>query len=166
MRSDYAVVGKRIPKLDAPDKVTGRTTYADDLKMSGLLAGAIKRSPYPHARILSVDASAAEAVPGVYAVVHAGNVTQRPFGYGHDNIPLKDRVVRCVGDEVAAVAAVDAATAQSALDLISVEYELLPAVDDPFEALQPGAPRIHDELDIEGNVSMEWNFQTGDLAEA
>ena len=67
---------------------------------------------------------------------------------------------------MAAVAAVDAATAQRALDLIRVEYELLAAVDDPFEALQPGAPRIHDELDIEGNVSMEWNFQTGDLAEA
>jgi len=114
MRSDYAVVGKRIPKLDAADKVTGRTVYADDLKMSGLLTAAIKRSPHPHARILSVDISAAEALPGVYAVIHAGNVTQRPFGFGHDNIPLKDRVVRCVGDEVAAVAAVDAATAQGA----------------------------------------------------
>ena len=165
-RPDYAVVGKRIPKLDAPDKVTGRTTYADDLKLSGLLTGAIKRSPHPHARILNIDISAAEALPGVYAVIHAGNVTQRRFGFGHDNIPLKDRVVRCIGDEVAAVAAVDAPTAQHALDLIHVEYELLPAVDDPFEAMQPGAPLIHDELDIEGNVSMQWNFQTGDLAEA
>ena len=97
MRSDYAVVGKRIPKLDAPDKVTGRTVYADDLKLSGLLVGAIKRSPHPHARILSIDTSAADALPGVHAVIHAGNVTQRPFGYGHDNIPLKDRVVRCIG---------------------------------------------------------------------
>ena len=164
--SGYAVIGKRIPKLDAPDKVTGRTVYADDLRMSGLLIGAIKRSPHPHARILSIDTAAAENLPGVHAVIHAGNVQQRPFGYGGDNIPLKGRVVRCVGDEVAAVAAVDAATAQRAIDLIDIEYDLLPAVDDPFEALAPGAPRIHDELDIAGNVSMEWNFETGDLAAA
>lgn len=162
----YAVVGKRIPKLDAPDKVTGRTVYADDLRPSGLLIGAIKRSPHPHARIVAVHTSSAEALPGVHAVIHAGNVQQRPFGFGHDNIPLKGHVVRCVGDEVAAVAAVDAATALRAIDLIDVEYELLPTVDDPFEALAPGAPRIHDELDLAGNVSMEWNFQTGDLAEA
>jgi len=167
-RSDpgYAVVGKRIPKLDAPDKVVGRTVYADDLRMSGLLIGAIKRSPHPHARIVAIDASAAEALPGVHAVIHAGNVQQRPFGYGGDNIPLKAHVVRCVGDEVAAVAAVDAATAQRAVEFIDIEYDLLPSVDDPIEALAPGAPRIHDELDIDGNVSMEWNFQTGDLAEA
>ena len=162
----YAVVGKRIPKLDAPDKVTGRTVYADDLRLSGLLIGAIKRSPHPHARIVAIDTSRAEAMPGVHAVIHAGNVQQRPFGYGGDNIPLKGHVVRCVGDEVAAVAAVDAATAQRAVELIDIEYDLLPSVDDPFEALAPGAPRIHDELDIVGNVSMEWNFQTGDLAEA
>ena len=162
----FAVVGKRIPKLDAPDKVTGRTVYADDLRMSGLLIGAIKRSPHPHARIVAIDTAAAETLPGVHAVIHAGNVQQRPFGYGGDNIPLKGRVVRCVGDEVAAVAAVDAATAQRAIDLIDIEYELLPAVDDPFEALDPGAPRIHDELDIDGNVSMKWNFETGDLAAA
>ena len=165
-RPGFAVIGKRIPKLDAPDKVTGRTVYADDLRMSGLLTGVIKRSPHPHARILGIDVSAAEALPGVHAVIHAGNVIQRPFGFGHDNVPLKGQVVRCVGDEVAAVAAVDAATARRAAELIDVEYELLPIVDDPFEALEPDAPRIHDELDIDGNVSMEWNFQTGDLAEA
>ena len=167
-RSDpgYAVVGKRIPKLDAPDKVVGRTVYADDLRLSGLLIGAIKRSPHPHARIVAIDTSRAEALPGVHAVIHAGNVQQRPFGYGGDNIPLKGHVVRCVGDEVAAVAAVDGATAQRAVELIDIEYDLLPSVDDPFEALAPDAPRIHDELDIDGNVSMDWNFQTGNLAEA
>ncbi len=165
-RPGFAIIGKRIPKLDAPDKVTGRTVYADDLRMSGLLTGVIKRSPHPHARILGIDVSAAKALPGVHAIIHAGNVIQRPFGFGHDNIPLKGQVVRCVGDEVAAVAAVDSATARRAVELIEVEYELLPTVDDPFEALEPDAPRIHDDLDIEGNVSMEWNFQTGDLSEA
>ncbi len=164
---DTAVIGRRLPKLDAPEKVAGRTVYADDLVIPGLLHAAIKRSPHPHAAIVGIDTSAAEALPGVKAVIHAGNVRQRPFGYGHDNLPLKDRKVRCIGDEVAAVAAVDAETARRALDLIEVTYDLLPEVDDPFEALRPGSPLIHDERgDIEGNVSMRWDFSSGDLAAA
>ena len=161
------VVGRRLPKLDAPEKVTGGTRYADDLKIPGMLAGAILRSPHAHARILSVDTSRAEALPGVKAVIHAGNVLQRPFGYGRDNLPLKDRKVRCVGDEVAAVAAIDASTARRAAELIEVEYQPLPAVVDPHEALEPGAPLIHDErFDISGNVSMRWDFDTGDIEDA
>ena len=162
----HSVVGRRIPKLDAPEKVTGSTVYADDMRIPGLLTAAIKRSPHAHARIVSIDISKAEALPGVHAVIHAGNVSQRPFGYGHDNEPLKSRKVRCIGDEVAAVAAVDAETAQQALNLIEVDYDLLPEVDDPHAAMLPGAPVIHDELDIEGNVSMRWDFETGDLAAA
>ncbi len=162
----YSVVGKRIAKLDAPEKVTGSTVYADDLRIPGMLTAAIKRSPHAHARIVSIDISEAEALPGVHAVIHAGNVTQRSFGYGHDNEPLKSTKVRCIGDEVAAVAAIDAETAAQALDLIKVDYEVLPEVDDPFAAMEPGAPVIHDELDIEGNTSMRWDFETGDLAEA
>lgn len=86
---DLRVVGRRLPKLDAPQKVVGKTAYAADLRMSGLLVGAILRSPHPHARIAAIDISAAEALPGVHAVIHAGNVEQRRFGYNHDNIPLK-----------------------------------------------------------------------------
>ncbi len=160
----HRIVGRRLPKLDAPEKVTGRIQYADDLRMPGLLTGAILRSPYAHARIVSIDVSKAEALPGVKAVIHAGNVQQRPFGYGKDNLPLKDRKVRCVGDEVAAVAAVDDQTARKALTLIDVEYEILPAVTDPWESLESEAPVIHDERhDIEGNVSMRWDFETGDV---
>ncbi|MHB1510615.1 MAG: xanthine dehydrogenase family protein molybdopterin-binding subunit [Acidimicrobiales bacterium] len=164
---ELQVIGKRLPKLDAPEKVTGRTVYADDLRISGLLHGAILRSPHPHARIRSIDVSAAEQLPGVRAVIHAGNVEQRPFGYSHDNLPLKGDKVRFIGDEVAAVAAVDEDTARRALELIRVEYEPLPAVYDPFESLSQDSPVIHDELrDITGNVSMRWDFDDGDVEQA
>jgi CO/xanthine dehydrogenase Mo-binding subunit len=159
-----AVVGKRLPKLDAPEKVSGRIRYANDLPFSGLLVGGILRSPHAHARIVAIDTSAAEAIPGVKAVIHAGNVRQRPFGYDGDNVPLKGEKVRCVGDEVAAVAAVDAETCKRALAAIEVTYEPLPAVTDPFEAMAEGAPKIHDERsDIVGNVSMRWDFDHGDV---
>ncbi len=158
------VVGRRLPKLDAPQKVAGKTVYADDLRMSGMLVGAILRSPHAHARIVSIDVSAAEQLPGVHAVIHAGNVEQRPFDYNHDNIPLKPDKVRFIGDEVAAVAAIDEETAQRALELIRVEYEVLPAVFDPFEALEEGSARIHDELPgVTGNVAMRWDFDDGDV---
>jgi xanthine dehydrogenase molybdenum-binding subunit len=167
MEGPYRVVGRRVPKLDAPDKVSGRARYGDDLRLPGLQVGAILRSPLPHARILGVDTARAEALPGVRAVITGGTVRQRPFGYGDDNLPLKTEKVRFVGDEVAAVAAVDEDTAREALELIRVDYEPLPAVFDPFEALQPGAPLVHDErADIEGNVSMRWDFDHGDLEEA
>ena len=161
------VVGRRLPKLDAPQKVAGKTAYADDLRMSGLLVGAILRSPHAHARIVSIDVSEAEALPGVHAVIHAGNVAQRPFGYNHDNIPLKAGKVRFIGDEVAAVAAIDEETARRALALIRVEYEPLPAVFDPYEALEPSSPAIHDELEnVENNVAMRWDFTHGDVEAA
>jgi xanthine dehydrogenase molybdenum-binding subunit len=161
---ELRVVGRRLPKLDAPQKVAGQTAYADDMRMSGLLVGAILRSPHPHARILSIDTAAAEALPGVHAVIHAGNVQQRAYGYNHDNIPLKSAKVRFIGDEVAAVASIDEETARRALEAIRVEYELLPAVYDPFEALDASSPVIHDELEtVEGNVGMRWDFDHGDV---
>lgn len=161
---ELQVVGRRLPKLDAPQKVTGQIAYADDLRMSGLLEGAILRSPHPHARILSIDVSAAERLPGVRAVIHAGNVEQRRFGYGDDNLPLKGDKVRFIGDEVAAVAAIDEETARRALELIRVDYEVLPAVFDPFEALEDASPSIHDELPgVVGNVAMRWDFDDGDV---
>ncbi len=165
--ADLRVVGQRLPKLDAPEKVTGRTRYADDLRIPGLLTAGILRSPHPHARILSIDTTAAEALPGVVAVIHAGNVEQRPFGYHRDNVPLKRDPVRCVGDEVAAVAAVDEETVREALRLIDVRYEELPAVFDPFEALAEDAPALHDELaHAAGNVAMRWDFDAGDVTTA
>jgi xanthine dehydrogenase molybdenum-binding subunit len=165
--TELRVVGSRQRKLDGKDKVLGRTVYATDLQLPGMLVGKILRSPHPHARVRAIDVGAAERVPGVHAVIHARNVTQRTFGYGSDNLPLKGDRVRCVGDEVAAVAAEDEEAADRALDLVRVDYEVLPAVFDPFEALAPGAPRVHEERDdVEGNVSMRWDFEHGDVQAA
>ena len=162
--SELRVIGTRQRKLDGKDKVLGRTEYASDLRLPGMLVGKILRSPHAHARVRAIDVSAAERLPGVQAVVHAGNVTQAPFGYGSDNVPLKGDVVRCPGDEVAAVAADSEDAAMEALELIDVHYEVLPAVFDPYAALDPGAPLVHAERDdIEGNVSMRWDFSHGDV---
>jgi CO/xanthine dehydrogenase Mo-binding subunit len=165
--SGLRVIGTRQRKLDGKDKVLGRTAYVSDLRLPGMLVGRILRSPHAHALVRSVDVSAAERVPGVHAVVHAGNVSQRPFGYGLDNVPLKGDRVRCAGDEVAAVAAEDEEAAERALELIAVDYEVLPAVFDPHRALDPGAPPVHPERDdVEGNVSMRWDFEHGDVEAA
>jgi len=145
--SELRVIGTSQRKLDGKERVMGRTAYASDLRLPGMLAGKILRSPHPHARIRSVDVAAAERHPGVVAVVHAGNVRQRPFGYGADNVPLKGDRVRCVGDEVAAVAAETEEAAERALELIEVDYEVLPAVFDPFAALDEDAPAVHPERD-------------------
>lgn len=162
--SELRVIGTRQRKLDGKDKVLGRTEYASDLRLPGMLVGKILRSPHAHARVHAIDVSAAERIPGIHAVIHAGNVTQAPFGYGSDNIPLKGDVVRCPGDEVAAVAADSEDAAMEALELIDVHYEVLPAVFDPDAALEPGAPLVHAERDdIEGNVSMRWDFSHGDV---
>jgi CO/xanthine dehydrogenase Mo-binding subunit len=161
---EFRIIGTRQRKLDGKDRVLGRTAYVSDLRLPGMLAGKILRSPHPHARIRSIDVAAAERTPGVVAVVHAGNVRQRPFGYGADNVPLKGDRVRCVGDEVAAVAAEDEEAAERALELIEVDYEVLPAVFDPFAALEPDAPAVHPErADVQGNVSMRWDFEHGDV---
>jgi CO/xanthine dehydrogenase Mo-binding subunit len=160
------VIGSSPPRLDGRAKVTGQTTFASDIRLPGMLVGKILRSPHANARIRRIDTSRAEAIPGVHAVVHAGNVHQRPFGYGADNVPLKDHP-RYAGDEVAAVAAEDEDIAERALEAIEIDYQVLPAVFDPFQALEPHAPQVHDERhDIEGNVSMRWDFEHGDLEAA
>jgi xanthine dehydrogenase molybdenum-binding subunit len=161
---ELRVIGTRQRKLDGKDRVLGRTAFVSDLRLPGMLTGRILRSPHPHSRVRAVDVADAERSPGVVAVVHAGCVRQRPFGYGADNLPLKGDHVRCVGDEVAAVAAEDEEAAERALDLIRVDYEVLPGVFDPFEAVEPGAPAVHPERpDVEGNVSMRWDFEHGDV---
>ncbi|MBI2975540.1 MAG: molybdopterin-dependent oxidoreductase [Chloroflexi bacterium] len=158
-----AVIGQRLPKLDAPDKATGRTVYGHDVRLPGMLHGRILYSRYPHARILSVDVSRALKLPGVKAVITAADNPPTKFGYGKDNTPLKGEVARSLRDEVAAVAAVDADLAAEALDLIQVEYEPLPAVFDAESALREGAPLIHAERGT--NRFTSYNYSHGDLAE-
>jgi len=156
------VIGQRLPKLDAPDKATGRTVYGHDVRLPGMLHGRILYSRYPHARILRVDASRATKLPGVKAIVTAADNPKTKFGYGKDNTPLKGEVVRSLRDEVAAVAATDAGIAEEALSLIEVEYEPLPAVFDAADALKPDAPLIHPERG--SNLFQRYNYFHGDLA--
>ncbi len=133
-------------------KATGEAKYTDDMVLPGMLYGKILRSPYPHARILDIDTSRAERLPGVKAVVtgrdtagirHA--LVDTP-GHPADEYVLAIDKVRYIGEEVAAVAATDEDIAEEALDLIQVEYEELPAVFDPEEAMKDGAPKIHEEI--------------------
>ena len=142
----YKVVGRPKARLDGEDKVTGKAVYTVDVELSGLTHGKILRSPYAHARIKRVDGRKAEALPGVYAVITRDD--QRGLGmfgaaYKDQTIVAIDKV-RYVGDPVAAVAAVDEATAEEALNLIDVEYDELPAVTSIEEALAPDAPLVHD----------------------
>ena len=147
--SELRYVGKPFPRVDGADKVTGRAKYTGDIQLSGTLVGRILRSPHPHARIVDVDVSRALAVPGVKAVITAGDTAGVRHGfvetprYPPDQTPLATDVVRFVGEEVAAVAALDPYAAEEALGLIRVEYEPLPAVFDPEEAMGPDAPHIH-----------------------
>src|SRR3989338_4435623 len=132
------VIGQRLPKLDAPDKATGRTVYGHDIRLPGMLHGRILYSEFAHARILKLDVSRARALPGVKAIVTALDNPPAKFGYGKDNTPLKGEVVRSLRDEVAAVAASDPDVAEEAMSLIEVEYEPLTPVFDPEAALKEG----------------------------
>jgi CO/xanthine dehydrogenase Mo-binding subunit len=121
------IVGRKIPKKDAPLKATGAAVYIQDLKVPGMLYGKILYSKYPHARIVKIDTSAAEALPGVKAVLTSADVPNNfKFGFLKDNPPLKAGKVLSMRDEVAAVAAINPEIAEEALDLITVEYEELP----------------------------------------
>ncbi|HXZ36722.1 MAG TPA: molybdopterin cofactor-binding domain-containing protein, partial [Thermodesulfobacteriota bacterium] len=160
----YSVVGQSFPQVDARERVSGMAEFVSDIKLPGMLYGRILRSPHPHARIVHIDASRAKRLAGVKAVVIAEDTPKIPFGPRTDDwmILALDKV-RFVGDEVAGVAAVDEDTAEEALSLIQVEYEPLPAVFDPVEAMQPGAPLIHNK---ERNIVSEFKLSKGDIEKA
>ncbi len=142
-----AVVGTSLPRIEGREKVTGAAQYSGDVRLPGMLYGKILRSPYPHARIVRIDTSAAEAVPGVRAVVTGEDARDRYYGKRLRDMPvLCWDVVRFVGDRVAAVAADSEEAAEEALNLIEVEYEELPAVFDALSAMQPDAPLIHGDI--------------------
>ncbi len=161
-------VGRRLPKADAKDKVTGRAAYIQDISRPGMLWGAILYSDRPHARIRRLDASRAEALPGVKAVLTGFNTPELKIGFVKDNPLLKRDKVRSHKDELACVAAVSPEVAARALELIEVEYEDLPAVFDPLAALAEGAPLIH-ELDGKGRpnkdnrLKVPWRLAAGDV---
>ena len=162
LRESLVVVGRDVPRTDAVPKVTGAAQYVADLQLPGMLHAAVLRSPHPHARILSLDTSAAEAMPGVKVVVTGADTAKRKWGaFRPDLYPLAIGKVRYVGDEVAAVAALDPATARAAVDSIVVRYEALPAVLSLDAALAPHATLVHD--DAPGNVAHQFGFERGEV---
>ena len=177
---ELSVVGKNVTRIDALEKVTGKAKYCADLKLPGMLHGKVLRSPYAHAKIISIDISKAEQVPGVRAIVTGKNVPESREGFSMlDKHSLCRDVVRCVGDGVAAVAAVSPEAAEEALGLIEVKYEELPAVYDAEEAfstspvtiLHPNLPNYERVLlpevglDLENrpNVHSHYKIRKGDV---
>jgi xanthine dehydrogenase molybdenum-binding subunit len=176
-----SLIGKRIPKMDAPEKASGKTRYIHDINLPGQLHAKILRSSERHARIVSIDTTAAKALPGVHAVITAADVPwQQPIGVAKDHLPLKTDRVRSLRDEVAAVAADSVEIAEEALKLIRVDYEPLPVLTDAVAALAPEAPRIHpappDAAQIpqgapvafagkSDNIAMTFEYAQGDVAQ-
>ena len=156
-------VGQSVPRVDGIEKVTGKAKFLGDLNVPGMLHAKILRSPYPHARILSVDASKAEAVPAVAAVLTAADIGDLvPTYNGRPIIALNK--VRYVGEPVAAVAATDLAAAEEALSLIEVRYEELSAAVGIDTARAIGAPLIHE--DRSDNICSHERVERGNAQEA
>lgn len=165
--TQYTVVNSRAPRIDAPDKATGRAKFIDDFIMPDMLWGALLHSPVAHAKILKIDTSRAKKLPGVKSVITAKEAGLTKYGVSparyDETIFCHDRV-RYVGDEIAAVAAVNLETAMEAISLIKVEYEELPAVFTIEEAMAKGAPILHDEFPR--NLCAEVHHEFGDVEKA
>ena len=156
-QNGHKVIGTRPIRHDGVDKVTGRAIYGADIQLTGLLHGAVKRSPHPHARIKNIDTSRAEAHPGVRAVVTAHDLPQiadKLADLGEAIVNLRDASnnvlaygkVLYKGHAVAGVAAINLHVAQEAVELIDVEYEVLPHVTGVLEAMEDGAPILHEDM--------------------
>jgi CO/xanthine dehydrogenase Mo-binding subunit len=162
---EYSVIGKPMRRVDAVEKACGKTSYMDDLVLPGMLHGKVLRSRYAHAKVVDINTSKAERLPGVRAVITSRNTKMVKFGVSpadpQDEYVLAVDKVRYIGDSVAAVAAVDEDTAEEALELIDVEYEELPVVLHPEEAMKPGAPILHDEC--EDNIPYRVAREFGDV---
>ena len=135
------LIGTSAPHIEGSEKVTGKTVFTADVDLPGMLWGKVLRSPHPHARIRNIDTSAALKVPGVKAIVTGQDAIGLYMGKVLRDLPVRcwDRV-RYIGDRVAAIAAETPEAAEEALQLIEVDYEEMPAVFDPRQAMQPEAP--------------------------
>src|SRR5438309_4788249 len=129
-QTQFSVIGKRNPKIEAYQKASGQTKYAGDIKLPRMAWAKLLRSPHAHARIVSIDTARARAYPGVFAVITGADmpVTIGIMPTSQDEFPLAGGKVRYVGDPIVAVAAVDEETAAEACELIDVEYEVLPTI--------------------------------------
>ena len=178
----YKVIGTRPVRHDGVDKVTGRAVYGGDMRLPGLLYGQVLRSPHAHARIKSIDTSKAQALPGVKAVLTGADLPETGdtivdlgegparLKYISDNVLATDKVLYS-GHPVAAVCATNLHIAEEALDLIEIDYEVLPAVLDVREAMQEGAPQLHDDMTTQefgedsgrtSNLATHFQHQLGD----
>jgi 4-hydroxybenzoyl-CoA reductase alpha subunit len=165
--AEFSVIGERLPRVDAREKVTGEAKYAADYSLPDMLWCKLLRSPYPHARILNIDTSKAEKLPGVKAVVTGKDFGGWTWGWmpaTRDEPPLAVDKVRYMAEAVAGVAAIDEDTAEEATELIKVDYEELPGVFDPEEAMKEGAPKVHDY--VKNNISVEYHWNFGDVDKA
>lgn len=160
---NHSVIGKRQPFIDSLAKASGEATFTADITPPKKLVGKMLGSPYPHAKVLNVDTSKALSLRGVRAVITAEDIPGAKYGIfrsRRDEMGI-NRKARFIGDPVAAVAAVDEDTALEALELLKVDYEVLPAVFDPEEAMTEGAPLIHDEY--EKNIVAYRAYDFGDI---
>ena len=166
-RRTLNIIGQPTPAVEGAAKVTAEARYLEDLHAPGMLYGKILRSPLPHARVRGIDTSRAERLPGVVAVITAADMPDIKFSFVPefaDKVPLcaPGRTVRYAGDEVAAVAALDEATAEEAVRLIEVDYEPLEPVLDLEAALSPDSPEVHEG----GNLAYEVHKAKGDVEAA
>ena len=171
--AEMSIIGKGVARIDALEKLTGDAKYVGDLKLPHMLHCKIKRSTLPHAKLLNVDISRAQKLTGVKAVVTASDTPDIRFGwYIRDETIFAHNKVRFIGEPIAAVAAIDEDTAEEASELIKVEYEELPVVYDPLEAMSENAPLIHEDLgdyvsilnsDKYGNVCARVTIEKGDV---
>ncbi|MDR3570340.1 MAG: xanthine dehydrogenase family protein molybdopterin-binding subunit [Syntrophobacteraceae bacterium] len=149
MAQPYRYIGKATPRKDGLDIVTGESRFVDDLKFERLLHGVVVRSPHAHAMIKSIDSAGAKGLEGVRAVLTREDIPD--FKYGNPRVfRLLDRKVRYVGDAVALIAAESEQIAREAAGLVAIDYHVLPAVFDDYEAMEPGAPQLYEEFP--GNV--------------
>ena len=163
---EYRVIGSRVPRMDAREKVSGRAVYTSDISLPNMLYGKVLRSPYPHARILSINTSRVRRLTGVKAVVTGADTPKIRCGISIKDEPILcfDSKVRYMGEPVAAVAATDEYLAEEALDLIRVEYEEIPAVFNVSEAMLPSAPQVHEEIsEAKNNTGFEASFEQGNV---
>lgn len=172
----YSVIGRKTPRVDARAKAIGEAKFAVDILLPGMLHGKVLRSTHPHARIIHIDTSKAKRIRGVRVVITADDIPDVRYGSLIMDMGVLARgKVRYIGEAVAAVAAIDEDTALEALESIAIEYEDLPPVFDPLEAMHPGAPIIHENLEeyltlyprteksVSGNIYYHTIINQGDI---
>ena len=165
--AEFSVIGERVPRVDAREKVTGEARYAADYSLPGMLWCKLLRSPYPHARVLNIDTSRAEKLNGVKAVCTGKDFGGWTWGWmssTRDESPLAVDKVRYMAEAVAGVAATSEDIAEEACDLIKVDYEELPGVFEPEEAMKEGSPSVHDY--VKNNISVEYHWDFGNVEKA